>query len=50
MQRDSEQVVQEEHPVRVAVSEAPGPQITYSRTVSTSKCYFGFKEFEQMYI
>ena len=34
MQPDSEQVVQEEHPIRVAVSEAPGPVITYSRTVS----------------
>ena len=33
MQPDSEQVVQEEHPIRVVVSEAPGP-ITYSRTVS----------------
>ena len=34
MHPDSEQVVQEEHPIRVVVSEAPGPMITYSRTVS----------------
>ena len=34
MQLDSEQVVLEEHPVRVVVSEAPRPTITYSRTVS----------------
>ena len=34
MQPDSEQVVQEEHQIRVVVSEAPGPQITYSRTES----------------
>ena len=34
MHPDSEQVVQEEHPIRVAISEAPGPVITYSRTVS----------------
>ena len=49
MQTDIEQVVQEEHPIRVAVSEAPRPQITYSRTVSRN-VIFGFKEFEQMYI
>ena len=29
MQLDSEQVVQEEHPIRVVVSEAPGPHITF---------------------
>ena len=34
MQLDSEQVVLEEHPIRVTVSEAPGFVITYSRTVT----------------
>ena len=34
MQPDSEQVVQEEHPIRVTVSEALGPMITYSHTIS----------------
>ena len=48
MQPDSEQVVQEEHPIRVAVSEAPGPVITYSRTVSRN--FILVLEFEQMYI
>ena len=48
MQPDSEQVVQEEHPIRVAVSEALGPTITYSCTVS--KKVILVLEFEQMYI
>ena len=39
MHPDSEQVVQEEHPIRVVVSEAPRPTITYSRTVSTYATY-----------
>ena len=34
MHLDSEQVVLEEHPIRVDVSEAPRPTITYSRMVS----------------
>ena len=34
MQLDSEQVVLEEHPIGVIVSEAPRPTITYSRIVS----------------
>ena len=48
MQLDSEQVVLEEHPIRVIVSEAPGPTITYSRTVS--KNVILVLEFKQMYI
>ena len=48
MQLDSEQVVLEEHPIRVVVSEAPRPTITYSRTVS--KNVILVLEFEQMYI
>ena len=48
MQLDSEQVVLEEHPIRVAVSEALGPTITYSRTVS--KNVILVLEFEQKYI
>ena len=40
MQPDSEQVVQEEHPIRVAISEAPGPVITYSRTVSRNMLFW----------
>ena len=48
MQPDSEQVVQEEHPIRVVVSEALGPMITYTRTVSRNAILV--LEFEQMYI
>ena len=48
MQTNSEQVVQEEHPIRVIVSEAPGHVITYSRTVSRNVILV--LEFEQMYI
>ena len=48
MQLYSEQVVLEEHPIRVAASEAPRPTITYSRTVS--KNVILVLEFEQMYI
>ena len=48
MQLDSEQVVLEEHPIRVAVSEAPQPTITYSRIVSKSVILV--LEFEQMHI
>ena len=48
MHPDSEQVVQEEHPIRVVVSEAPWPTISYSRTVS--KNVILVLEFEQMYI
>ena len=48
MQLDSEQVVLEEHPIRVVVSEAPRPTITYSCTVS--KNVILVLEFEQMYI
>ena len=48
MQPDSEQVVQEEHPIRIAISEAPGPMITYSRTVSRNVILV--LEFELMYI
>ena len=48
MHPGSEQVVQEEHPIRVTVSEAPGPVITYSRTVSRNVILV--LEFEQMYI
>ena len=48
MQLDSEQVMLEEHLIRVAVSEAPRPTITYSRTVS--KNVILVLEFEQMYI
>ena len=46
MQLDSEQVVQEERPIRDAVSEAPRPVITYSRTVSRNVILV--LEFEQM--
>ena len=50
MQLDSEQVVLEEHPIRVVVSEAPRPTITYSHTVSKNvilvcnlnKCTYNF--------
>ena len=48
MQLDSEQVVLEEHPIRVIVSEAPGPTITYSHIVN--KNVILVLEFEQMYI
>ena len=48
MQLDSEQVVLQEHPIRVVVSEAPWPTITYSRTVSKNAILV--LEFEQMYI
>ena len=48
MQPDSVEVVQEENPIRVVVSEAPGPVITYSRTVSRNVILV--LEFEQMYI
>ena len=48
MQLDSEQVVLEEHPIRVTISEAPWPTITYSRRVS--KNFILVLEFEQMYI
>ena len=48
MQPDSEQVVQEEHPIKFVVSEAPGPMITYTRTVSRNVILV--LEFEQMYI
>ena len=48
MQPNNEQVVQEEHPIRVVVSEALGPMITYSRTVSRNVILV--LEFEQMYI
>ena len=48
MQPNSEQVVQEEHPIRVAVSEALGPVITYSHTVSINVILV--LEFEQMHI
>ena len=48
MQLDSEQVVLEEHPIRVAVSEAPRPTIIYSRKIS--KNVILVLEFEQMYI
>ena len=41
-------VVQEEHPIRVAVSEALGPMITYSHTVSRNVIWV--LEFEKMYI
>ena len=48
MHLDSEQVVLEEFPIRVDVSEAPRPNITYSHTVS--KNVILVFEFEQMYI
>ena len=48
MEPDNEQVVQEEHKIRVAVSEALGPMITYSCTVSRNVIWV--LEFEQMYI
>ena len=48
MKPDNEQVVQEEHPIRVTVSEALGPVITYSRIVSRNVIFV--LEFEQMYI
>ena len=48
MQLDSEQLVLEEHPIRVAISEAPWPTITYSHTIS--KNVILVLEFEQMYI
>ena len=48
MQLDSEKVVIEEHPIGVAASEAPGPTITYSCTVSRNVILV--LEFEQMYI
>ena len=48
MQLDGEQVVLQEHPFKVAVSEALGPTITYSRTVSRNVILV--LEFEQMYI
>ena len=48
MQPNSEQVVQEEHTIRVAVTEALGPVITYSRTVSRNVIFV--LEFEKMYI
>ena len=48
MHLDSEQVVLEEHPIKVVVSEAPRPTITYSCTVS--KNVILVLEFEQMYI
>ena len=48
MQLDSEKVVQEEHPIRVFVSEAPLPMNNYSCTVSRNVILV--LEFEQMYI
>ena len=48
MHLDSMQVVLEENPIRVTVSEAPRPTITYSCTVS--KNVILVLEFEQMYI
>ena len=48
MQLDSEQVVLEEHPIKVTISEATWPTITYSRTVS--KNVILVLEFEKMYI
>ena len=48
MQLDSEQMMLEEHPIGVIISEAPRPTITYSRTVS--KNVILVLEFEQMYI
>ena len=48
MQLDSEQVVLEEHPIRVSISDALGPTITYSRTVS--KNVILVLEFKQMYM
>ena len=48
MQLDSEQVVLEKNPIRVAVIEAPRPTITYSCIVS--KNVILVLEFEQMYI
>ena len=44
----TEKVVLEKHPIRVIVSEAPRPTITYSRTVS--KNVMLVLEFEQMCI
>ena len=48
MQLDIEQVVLEEHPIRVATNEAPRPTITYSHIVN--KNVILVLEFEQMYI
>ena len=48
MQLDINQVVLEEKPIRVTVSEAPRPTITYSSIVS--KNVILVLEFEQMYI